>query len=268
MNLNEFLSQRAVFRLDELNNFLSERGSTNPNTRKSLLNYYLRKGRIIQIRRGLYATVLPGSDQSSSLIAPYLVAAKMTKDSVLGYHTALEFHGKAYSVYTRLYYISKYKSMPLRFQSHEIKGIMVPKILQVKGKEMFGVESFRRFGVDVWVTNLERTFVDLLDRPDLAGSWEEIWRSLEAIEFFDLDQVIEYVYLLENRTTAAKVGFFLEQHKESLMLEDSSLEPLRKLSPKRPHYLVRTNRKNCQWIKKWNLMVPAEILNNAWGEIA
>ncbi len=52
------------------------------------------------------------------------------------------------------------------------------------------------------------------------------------------------------------------------MLENSSLESLQKLSSKRPHYLVRRNRKDCRWIKKWNLMIPAEILNNAWGEIA
>lgn len=47
------------------------------------------------------------------------------------------------------------------------------------------------------------------------------------VEFFDLDVVIEYTLLLENATTAAKVGFFLEQHKEALMVEASHLDPLR-----------------------------------------
>lgn len=40
MKLNEFLSQHAVFTVDELDRFLSARGSDNPNTRKSLLTYY------------------------------------------------------------------------------------------------------------------------------------------------------------------------------------------------------------------------------------
>ena len=71
---------------------------------------------------------------------------------------------------------------------------------------MFGVISRKRSGVELRVTNFERTFVDVLDRPDLTGSWEEIWRSLESIEFFDLDQVVEYVLLLENATTAARWG--------------------------------------------------------------
>ena len=47
-----------------------------------------------------------------------------------------------------------------------------------------------RAGLAVRVTSLERTLVDVLDRTDLSGGWEEIWRSLEMVEFFDLDVVI------------------------------------------------------------------------------
>ena len=81
---------------------------------------------------------------------------------------------------------------------------------------MFGVLRHRRSGSEMRVTGLERTLVDVLDRPDLTGSWEEIWRSLESLEFFDIEQVIEYVLLLENATTAAKVGFFLERHRNGI----------------------------------------------------
>ena len=219
------------------------------------------------IRRGLYATVPPGSDPSSTPIDPYLVAAKMTEDAVLAYHTALEFHGKAYSVLSRLTYASRTKSLPVTLGSYEIISVPVPQALLTKGATKFGVFTHKRSGVDVKVTILERTFVDILDRHDLTGSWEEIWRSLEMIEFFDLDQVIEYTFLLENRTTAAKVGLYLEQHKEDLLLEDTALEPLRKLRPKQPHYLERARRRDYQWIKGWNLMVPAGIMKRTWGEV-
>lgn len=267
MKLNEFLSRHAVFTVDELDRFLSARGSGKPNTRKSLLKYYRKRRRIIPVRRGLYATVPLGGDPATSPVDPFLVAAKMTADAVLAYHTALEFHEKAYSVYTRLYYVSTSKSLPLMFQAHEFVSAAVPYPLRAKGKEMFGVTSHKRSGVELRVTNLERTFVDVLDRPDLAGSWEEIWRSLESVEFFDLDQVIKYVFLLENATTAAKVGFFLQQHRETLMVEDTQLNPLRKMRPRQPHYFIRGKRKGCQWVKDWNLLIPAEILNRSWGEV-
>jgi hypothetical protein len=52
MKMDEFLQQHAVFTVEELDRFLSARGSGNPNTRRSLLTYYRKKGRIIPIRRG------------------------------------------------------------------------------------------------------------------------------------------------------------------------------------------------------------------------
>ncbi len=267
MKMDEFLQQHAVFTTKELDRFLSARGSGNPNTRGSLLTYYRKKGRIIPIRRGLYATVRIGSDPASSPVDPYLVAAKLTLDAVLAYHSALEFHGKAYSVHTSLYYISATKSTPLTFQGHEFVRAPVPLALQAKGEEMFGVIQRNRSGVNLRITNLERTLVDVLDRPDLSGSWEEIWRSLESIEFFDIDQVIAYVLFLENATTAAKVGFFLDQHREVLMVEDVHLETLRRLRPRQPHYFVRGKRNDCRLVGDWNLMIPVEILNRSWEEV-
>lgn len=267
MKLKEFLSQHDVFTLEELDLFLSEKGSGKPSTRKALLTYYRKQGRIVPVRRGLYAVIPFGSLPDSSPVDPYLLTAKMTKDAVLAYHTALEFHGKAYSVYTRLHYFTTRRSLPVSFRSYEIRGVLVPLSLRAKGMEMFGVARHKRSGIELLVTSLERTLVDVLDRPELTGSWEEIWRSLESVEFFDIDQVVEYVLLLENATTAAKVGFFLEQHKEILMVDDIHLKPLRMLRPKRPHYLIRGKRQGGQLVKEWNLMVPDEILNQSWGEV-
>ena len=124
-----------------------------------------------------------------------------------------------------------------------------------------------RAGVDVRVTSLERTLVDLLDRPDLGGGWEEIWRSLESVEFYDLDRVVEYVKLLSNSTTTAKVGFFLDQHRDELMVEDRHLDPLRALRPANPHYLDRRKRESGHVVADWGLVVPKEILDRSWAEV-
>jgi hypothetical protein len=56
--------------------------------------------------------------------------------------------------------------------------------------------------------------------------------SLESVEYFDLDQVGEYALLLGNATTTAKVGFYLDQHRESLMVDDKDLRALRKHRPR------------------------------------
>jgi predicted transcriptional regulator of viral defense system len=132
---------------------------------------------------------------------------------------------------------------------------------------MFGVTIYKRAGIDVRVTTFERTLVDCLDRPERAGSWEEIWRSLESIEFFDLDAVIAYVKLLDNATTASKTGYFLEQHKTALLVEDGYLEKLKKMKPKQPHYMIRGEHEGCRLVKSWNLLVPEELIHRSWSEV-
>jgi predicted transcriptional regulator of viral defense system len=246
---------------------MAEHGSTNPNTRKALLTYHRSKGRIVPIRRGLYASVPVGRDPGTYSVDPFLVAAKMADDAVLAYHTALEFHGKAYSVYSRMIYTSETRSQATHFRSHEYAHVSVPHALLTADGAMFGIEYYHRDGVDLRVTNLERTFVDVLDRPEVSGTWEEIWRSLESIEFFDLGQVVRYTELLGNATTAAKVGFFLDQHRESLMVEGDTLLPLRSQIPKQPHYLNRGSRTDCRLISEWNLLVPERILDRSWEEV-
>lgn len=267
MKLTDFLFQHKVFRLEDLDQYLSSRGTNNRHTRNNLLRYYQNNGRIVGVRRGLYLVVPPGSSQEQASFDAYLLAAKMTPDSVLGYHTALEFHGKAYSVFFLFYYLSSHRSKPVQFQSNTFQAAIVPKALRKKGKEMFGVVTHERDGVEIRVTSFERTFVDVLDRPELSGSWEEKWRSLENIEFLDLDQVVEYVQLLDNATTAAKVGFFLERHKEQLMVDDKYFNELKKLCPKSPHYLDVHQKKNNRFVKEWNLIVPEEIFCKTWEEI-
>lgn len=268
VNVSSFLATHAVFTVGDLKQYMAQRGSNNENTRKALLTYYRSRGRIISIRRGLYATIPPGHNPETYPVDPLLITAKMAEDSVLSYHTALEYHGKAYSSYSRLMYASERRSQPIRFRGHDYVRVPVPHALRRADKPMCGVDFDRRDGVELRVTGYERTFVDVLDRPELSGTWEEIWRSLESIEFFDLERVIHYVELLGNSTTAAKVGFFLDQHREALMVEDNTLRSLKRLIPTQPHYLTRSYRTQSKLVSDWNLLVPEEILNRSWAEVS
>jgi predicted transcriptional regulator of viral defense system len=267
MKLPDFFATHPVFTHEDLVEFLSGKGSTNVKTRESILHHYTKSGRLLRVRRGLYLTVPPGFTPERCPVDPYLVASRMAPDAVLAYHTALELHGKAYSVHEEFTYLTQTGSRPLDFRGRRYRGVGYPKKLMEKGQESFGVMSVDRQGLDVRVTSLERSLVDVLDRPSLGGTWEEIWRSLELVEFFDLDKVVEYARLLNNATTAAKVGFFLEQHKDTLMPNEDHLEHLRSFTPKKPHYMVRNGRKAGRFMKKWNLVVPLEILERRWEEI-
>lgn len=116
------------------------------------------------------------------------------------------------------------------------------------------------------MTTLERTLVDVLNLPEHGGGWEEIWRSLEAVEFFDLDAVVAYALKLKSALTVARVGFFLDQHREKLMVEDPHLKTLQAHIPKQPSYLDR-RRESGKLVSRWNLLVPERVLSRAWEEV-
>jgi predicted transcriptional regulator of viral defense system len=267
VNLNVFLSAHSVFTVEEVRQYLAEHGSTNPKTRKALLTYHRSKGRVLPIRRGLYVSVPPGRDPATHAVDPVLITAKLTADAVLAYHAALEYHGKAYSTYNRMVYASDTRSPTALFRGTEYIRVPHPATLRSTGNTEFGISSSERDGVTIRVTNLERTLVDVLDRPDVSGSWEEIWRSLEMVEFFDLEQVIHYAEHLANATTAAKVGFYLSQHRDALMVDDEILAMLRRMVPKQPHYMDRGKRSGGRLVPEWNILVPLEILERSWEEV-
>lgn len=267
MKHDVFFLRHPVFTGKELADYLLATGKVGNRTQEALLSYYRKTGRVVLIRRGLYAVIPSGANPDSYPIAPFLVAAKLTSDAVLSHHTALEFHGRAYSVHTHFIYSASRPVSTFSFRDHVFRGAKFHEMLLQLGEERFGVSTAERSGQDLRVTSLERTLVDVLDRPDLTGSWEEIWRSLESIEFFDLDKVVEYVRLLNNATTAAKVGYFLEQHHETLMVDDLHLSMLRGMRPRQPHYLDRSKRKSGRLVSGWNLVVPEDVFERSWGEV-
>ena len=267
MKHQEFFRRHPVFTGEEMADYLSSCGEVGSRTQEALLAYHKKTGRVVSVRRGLYAVVPPGANPTSYSVDPFLVAAKLTKNAVLSYHTALEFHGRAYSVQEHFVYTASRPLSPFSFRAHVFRGVRSPESLRRANQENFGVAAMDRSGMEVRVTSLERTMVDVLNRPDLAGGWEEIWRSLESVEFFDLDKVVEYALLLGNATTAAKVGFFLEQHREPLMIEEKHLKSLHGLRPRQPHYLDRDKRRSGHLVSRWNLVVSREVFERTWAEV-
>ena len=264
--VQEFFAKHPVFSASEFAARTGSQRSRNARTQESLLAHHVRSGRLLRVRRGLYATVPLGANAGSYQVDPHLVAGTIVDDAVLAYHTALEFHGKAHSVLEQYVFLTHRAVRTLGFRGNTFRGASFPKALVKRKRESVGVMKGERMGMELRVTTLERTLVDLLDRPELGGGWEEIWRSLESIEYFDLRQVTEYTLLLGNATTAAKVGFYLDRHRDALMVDDKHLRLLRKHRPHQPHYLDRGKRESGRLVADWSLIVPDAILDRSWQE--
>jgi len=263
----EFFDSTPVFTRAEFDAARASSAHRSRRTTDSLLRRYVADGRLLRLRAGLYAVVPRSAEAATAPVDPYLVATKLAPDATVAYHAALQFWGKAYSVWQRFHFVTETSTRALRFRGLEFVPVKLPLPLrQLPTSERYVTEQRHAGGV-VRVTTLERTLVDVLDAPSNTGGWEEVWRSLEMVEFFDLDAVISYAVKLGSALTAARVGFFLEQHRDALMVEDKHLDQLRRLRPRQPRYLD-ARRKPGKLVAAWNLIVPDDVLGRTWAEVA
>jgi predicted transcriptional regulator of viral defense system len=263
----DFFATHPVFTQAEYVAARVATGARSPRTADSLLVRHVAAGRLLHVRRGLYATVPPGAAADTFRPDPYLVATKLTADAAVAYHAALQFRGKTYSVWHRFTVLAGAGLRPLRFRGDEFVGVKPPRALRGLPEHGGGVVTEPCAGGVVRVASFERTLVDLLDRPDLGGGWEEVWRSLEMVEFFDLDAVVAHALKRSSALAAARVGFFLEQHRDALFVEERHLDGLRVRAPRQPRYFDR-KREPGRLVKPWNLFVPQPVLDRAWAEVS
>lgn len=264
MKVKDFFTSHPVFRYEEFAAFMTSLGTSRPESWRQQLSYHQKAGNLIHIRKFLYA-VKPMFSKDQ-WVDSYLLASKVTLDAILAYHTALELHGIAYTTFNELTLLSERQILPFIFAAQRFRSVSPPKELLKKGKTEFGIEETNRNGISIKLTCIERTIVDILDRPDLGGGWEEIWRSLDNITKLNVDMIIEYALLLKNSTTIAKVGFFLEQHPSHFAVDKKHTKKLLLHLSKQPHYMSRHDRRGGKYIEKWRLMVPFSIIHRTWEE--
>lgn len=260
----EFFARRPIFRFEEFRTLHAARGRRSALTTATVLKQHVKAGRLVNLRRGLYATVPRGREPQSVDIDPYALACRLSPDAVVAYHAALEFWGKAATASSGpVFYLTLRRARPFRFRGTDYAPVLMPPAVRTLTDLASGIVVERRQGLAVRVTSLERTLVDVLHAPRYGGGWVEIWRSLESVEAFDLDFIVLYAIRLDSALTAARVGFYLEQHREALGVEERYLDALRRHAPRQPIYLDR-GRERGRLMAGWNLVVPDYVLARAW----
>jgi len=262
----EFFQQHPVFRFEAFAAFHAAAGRARTST-WSLLRKHVAAGNLINVRRGIYAVVPAGLTPKTTAVDPCLLCSRLSDDAVIAYHAALRFHGRAHSVSRRYTYLSCQRSKSFTFRGDTFVPVLMPVSLRELPDLGGGIDRQRRQGLELAVTSLERTLVDVMAAPRHGGGWEEIWRSLESVEFFDLDAVIDYTQKLGSAVAAARVGLFIEQHQEALMPQARHLEALQRQRPRQERYFDRSLKRG-KLVRRWNLIVPEQILERSWEEVA
>jgi predicted transcriptional regulator of viral defense system len=263
IKIERFFRQYPVFTRKIFDDHIN---SKSINTTKNTLSHHIRQGHIVRIKRGLFASIPYGADPTTYPINPYLVASYLSDDAVIGYHTALSYYGTAYSISHRFIYLTETKNRTLKFHGVTYQPTAFPTTLISKEQTHCYVNTEDVQGLDALITSKERTLVDVLDRPLLGGGWEEIWRSLDMIQYLNIEHVVEYTLKLDVATTVAKVGLYLEQRQKELNIPEEVLRELQKHIPSSPCYLENSRNSKSKLVNRWNLMVPESLIYKYWEE--
>ena len=263
----KFLASEPVFTGSELAAFLADRGATRPGAKaRRLEERWLQAGRVVAVRPDLFAVVGEGRDPARFQPMSSLVATKMAPDAVVSHHAALDFWGISYSMWFDAVYSATDPAPPTAYGAMYYRGVRFPQRLIASGNQHFGVVEQSYADGSVRVATIERTLVDILAEPDYGGSWDEIYQSLTRADSIDVAMVAAYCEMRDGGAVMrAKVGFFLDQHRELWGIDASDLDQFRPQGSRAVMFAFDTcPRKRTHYVADWNLVVPVTVVERQW----
>ena len=226
-------------------------------TRRYVYRKYVKRlveaQKLQSIRKGLYAVLSPLERAEKYEPDKLLIASKIREDYYLGFHSALEYYGCAYSTLNEAYVCvnSKNRFDPFTYRRFSFKPIFVKDTLSQVSEQPYGTGVLK-------ISSKERTFIECVDRVRYAGGWEECVKSLENLSGIDFEKLISLTIYQQKKALPRRVGFILDLlRKRSPFYEhisDSSLNKMEIETEGPPQYLIRGSRGTLN--RRWNLYIP------------
>ena len=222
----------------------------------AMLAQHLKAGNIRRIARGVFASVPKHANAASWSVDRFLAASRLRESSTIAYHSALEFHGYAYTEVHDVQVIAQGEPGMFGAAGFTCRFIRPPRGFAPPD----GVMVVDRLGQEVRVTTIERTIADVFDRYDLAGGAEELLNSLDLVVRVDATALVRYLRALGKATTAGAVGFWLKREQKRLGVPDAAIEELRTLAPSQPRYALGAKFGEGRTARGWNVILPVHTL--------
>jgi predicted transcriptional regulator of viral defense system len=179
-------------------------------TLRELLSDMTKRGLLMRLKDGVYCIVPYEADAENFMPDWHLIAEHLVNNAqyYIGYYTALQIHNlitqpslKEQIVVSKQMRPSviKIKNVPFQFIYHNEKHFF--------GVKKMWVDSFNK----VQCSDLEKTIVDCLFKPDYAGGIVEVARAIyiskEKIKF---DTLLDYTQKFNSQAVIKRLGFLLE----------------------------------------------------------
>lgn len=224
---------------------------------KQLDNWLLRKvksEKIIKVRNGLYVSL----DQTGSInVSKFEIASKISNDSFICYHSALEYYGLANQVFRTIIVGSTSRINSFEFDSIEY-------LCKLTRNTEF-IDYIKYAGVRV--TTLERTIIDCIDDINLAGGIDELLNSLSQIKFIDEKRLLDVLKSCNKVLLYQKVGYILEQFNSNLRLSDEFFNECQMHLTNQVKYFLKDEFIDIVYCPRWKLMAPKNLKTRIYGGI-
>lgn len=177
---------------------------------KELLSDMVKRGLLMRLKRGMYYIIPFEKDAESFMPDWHIVAGHLAKgtDHYIGYYSALQIHNLITQPSLKEQIVV---SKQIRPSLIKIKNVEFQFIYHNKnhffGSKKIWIDSFNK----VLCSDLEKTFIDCLFKPDYAGGIVEIARAIytskDKIKF---DKLFEYAERFKSQAVIKRLGFLLE----------------------------------------------------------
>jgi len=177
---------------------------------KELLSDMTKRGLLMRLKEGLYYIIPYEADPVSFMPDWHLIAGALAGDvdHYIGYYSALQAHSLIIQPSLKEQIVVAEQIRP---STLTIKGVPFQFIYH-NPKHFFGskkvwIDSYNK----VQCSDLEKTFIDCLFKPDYAGGIVEISRALlQSKDELKFDVLLSYAIRFESQAVVKRLGFLLE----------------------------------------------------------
>lgn len=228
-------------------------------TRDANLRNAVLRGQAYRVKRGLYASNVGA--YRNRVPTGAVVASRVADDVVLSHHTALEVHGVAHSPLRTVYFTTASRVSDFEVRGYRFRRVAPPAVDDSVRRAF--EERVRVGDALLPTTTRERTLVDCLREPRLAGGLEELFRSVGGFVSMSAARAWEYAAALDSPTTVARLGWALELFAEQWEPDATVLDEMRS-SLGRGTYRLGASRTSSRFVSRWRLYVPEDAAIEEW----
>lgn len=221
---------------------------------KELLSDMVKRGLLMRLKKGLYYIIPYEQDSISFMPDWHLMAEPLTRgtEHYIAYYSALQIHNLITQPSLKEQIVV---AKQLRPSTIRIKDVTFQFIYHNEhhffGSKKIWIDSFNK----VLCSDLEKTFIDCLFKPDYAGGITEVAKAIYlSKDIIKLDKLLEYTQRFKSQAVIKRLGFLLE----TLEIESEIIKELQKAKTASYVLLDTELPKSGKMISRWSIQQNLE----------